>query len=446
MYRYHAKYLLVLISIIAGTKAYSQTSTVSNPLSGREVAPYSVFGIGEDWNGNNTVLRGMANTTAAYQNPVEVNADNPASYSVLSLTTYEAGATASFRNLSTATSSYGTGTATLSYLNIGLPVGKHAGLVLGFRPVSRVYYTVNDTTTSIDPSKIGKVAYSYTGNGNVDYAYVGGAYRIGGFSIGANVGYMFGTIRKTSGVVNLDTQLAYNSVFADYTSIGGFYWKGGAIYEGKINKNLGFRVGGTLSLSQNVHTTLDEYWIGYHAFSDTTVQDTANTNSEIRGFIKMPMMYSFGVHIMKTDKFDIGIDYSAANWSQYRSNGLIDSASSGKLVNSYKIGLGGEITPDINNTRNYWARATYRIGLYYGKNFVDVYNTSLPVYGVTVGASLPFKRSFSHIHAAFDIGRMGNRNTVPLATGTGYLIQETYVRFTLGVSFADKWFQRKREL
>ena len=85
-----------------------------------------------------------------------------------------------------------------------------------------------------------------------------------------------------------------------------------------------------------------------------------------------------------------------------------------------------------NDIRNYFSRVTYRFGLYYGTDYLNIYNTPLPVYGVTVGGTLPFRRTFSSLHMALDIGRLG--------TTTNSLIQETYVRFSLGVSFNSKWF------
>ena len=91
--------------------------------------------------------------------------------------------------------------------------------------------------------------------------------------------------------------------------------------------------------------------------------------------------------------------------------------------------------PNPTSIHNYLAKVTYRLGFYYGTDFVSLQNTSLPVYGITFGGSLPFKRTTSRIHAAFDIGRLG--------TKTNGLIQETYVRFTLGVSFNDRWFKKR---
>jgi hypothetical protein len=135
--------------------------------------------------------------------------------------------------------------------------------------------------------------------------------------------------------------------------------------------------------------------------------------------------------LTKNNKWSIGIDYSATQWSGFSSTPNT-AMQEGVGSASYKIALGGSYLPDANNIRNYWSRVTYRLGMYYGTDYLNLYNTTLPVLGATVGATLPFRRTISTLHMALDIGRLG--------TTTNNLIQETYVRFTLGFSFNDKWF------
>ena len=139
MCHHHAKCLLIALFIFACAKVSAQTTAssgtnTSNPLTEHENNPYNKYGIGELWNGNNTVLQGMANITSAYENAFECNTDNPASYSFLKRTTYEVGFTASMTGVTALGSSYTTGTASLNYLNIGIPVNKNAGICLGFKP------------------------------------------------------------------------------------------------------------------------------------------------------------------------------------------------------------------------------------------------------------------------------------------------------------------------
>ena len=436
MFRPLDKCLLVVLFLFATPTLFAQTSSSSDPLSNRENNPYSKYGIGELQNGNSTVLKGMGNITSAFENPYEINSDNPASYSFLKRTTYEVGMTASTRNVNGGGSSYTTGTATLSYLTIGMPVGKNAGLCFGFKPYTHSFYSLVDTIFSGSP--LGETVRSYNGDGGLNYAYIGAAYQYKGFSIGANVGYMFGSITSTTEVASIDTVLtdrSYTANFSNYTRIGGIYWKGGAMWEHKLDSNYTLRIGGTVTISQNLTERLDAYQVSVYNFGDTIVNDTSSYSGESRGKLKLPMSYSIGAMLLKNGNWSIGIDYTATKWSGFNSSPNL-TMNDFVAKSSYKASIGGEYTPDANNIRNYYSRITYRFGLYYGTDYLTFQNTQLPLYGLTLGASLPFRRSFSHLHTSLDIGRIG--------TNTNSLIQETYVRFSLGMSFNDLWFVKRK--
>ncbi len=434
MSNFPVKCFIVALIIVSGNTLFAQTSSSSNPNSERENNPYSKYGIGEFWNGNNTALKGMGNITSAYQDPFTINSDNPASYSGLVLTTFEGGLIASHRTVNAASGeSYSTGTASLGYINIGVPVGKHAGLSLGLRPFTKTYYALVDTIST----PIGRTVRSYAGDGGLSYAYLGGAYKYKGLSLGFNLGYMFGNYRKfTTVAVIYDTiQKAYDANFERYINIGGLYWKGGVQYEHKfLDTDYVFRVGGTLTLGQNLNERVNEYQIAIHNFGDTIANDTVYNSGEVKGKLKMPVSYSIGIMLARGDKWAFGIDYTATNWSKFNSS-ADTSMNYGIASQSYKIAMGGEFTPNSADLTSYFSRVTYRFGLYYGTEYVKLQNTTLPDFGVTLGGSFPYKRntrSHSRISTSLNIGRTG--------TLTNGLLQQTYVRFGFGLTFNEKWF------
>ena len=439
MYNFPSKCLLFILAIASGNNLYAQTSSTSNPNTGRENDPYSKYGIGELWNGNSTAIKAMGNVTSAFRDPFLINSDNPASYSSLLITTFEGGAIASSRNI---TSSGGlsqrTGTSSLGYLNIGIPVNRNAGISFGLRPYAHSYYALVDT--SVTP--IGQTIRSYAGDGSLSYAYLGGAYSYKGISIGANFGYLFGSYRNFVSVIpndTLATNRAYETEFAKYNKYGGIYWKAGFTYEHKLrDSNYTFRVGGTLTLGQNLNEKVNNYKISLYSFGDTTVNDTSYNSGDQKGKLTLPVSYSIGIMIARNDKWAFGADYAASNWSNFKSTP--DSTVVENIgAKSYKASFGGEYTPNAEDLKNYFARVTYRFGLYFGKDYVRLQNTSLPVYGLTFGGSFPYRRNthtHSRLHASFDIGRIG--------TQSNNLLQQTYVRFGLGLSFNQAWFQKRK--
>ena len=421
-------FLPTILFIFIAAEVSAQTSTTSNPTSNRKNEPYSRYGVGQMVDANNTVLKGMGNISSAFSSPYQVNTDNPASYTALTLTTYEAGMQGALSTVTANQQSNSTGMATLSYLTVGIPMGKHFAMALGLRPVSHVFYHLNDTTGT---PGIGNTIHTYYGDGALNYAFIGFAGKVKGFSAGVNFGYTFGTLRNTSVFTNIDTTAAINSDISRFTQVRGLYWKGGLQYEGKLNSKLSIKAGATITLSQDLKASRDQYWSTYVNLGGTLQEDTAYSTVNAKGTIKLPMFYSAGVEIMGTDKWGAGIDFSAGQWSQFRSYGQPDS-----LVNTYRIGLGGEYTPNALSIHSYLQRMTYRLGFYYGKDAVYLRNTDNNYYALTFGFSLPFKRFSDRIHTGFEIGKRG--------TEANGLIKENFFKMSLGISLNDRWFVKRR--
>jgi hypothetical protein len=392
--------------------------------SNRENSPYSRFGIGELRNYNNVMLKGMGSISTAYASPVNVNTANPASYASLILTTYEAAGEGNRRTVKATNADYQTGMATLTYMHVGIPMGKYAGMALGLRPVSTVYYRLNDTT-NVD--SFGSAIKGYRGEGSLNQGYIGFAGKYGGFSLGFNFGYIFGTIEHISTLDPYnDASKVLGAGFLKRSEIGGINWDAGAMYDDKLTDKLSIRGGVTVSSSQSLSANRSEHWIAYRNVQDTIFSQSTS------GKIILPTKYSAGVQLYSTNKWVAGIDYSGANWSQYRYVGSTDSLA----ASTHKISVGAEYTPDINAMRKYFQRVTYRLGAYYGTDPVMLRGTQLDYYALTAGISWPFKKNVARIHTSFEIGSLGT-------TANG-LLRENFVRFGLGLSFNDKWFIKRK--
>lgn len=432
---------------LAGSHILAQTSSVSNPYSGHENNPYTKYGIGELRNGDNTAIKAMGSITSAYSSPLQINTDNPASYSSLLRTTYEVGGFAQTRNVTgTADNvplSYTTGTASAAYMRFAVPVGRKGGLCFGFRPVSHVFYSLVDTLAVNfgGGSHTDTSIKSYNADGSLNYAFIGGSVKVAqGLSLGANVGFLFGTIRSSSLLIPNTNVLvppvyAYRSEFSRYTRTGGVYWKVGAQYELKLDSMNTLHFGATFSLNQKLTQHFSEYHISSFVFSDTIPRDTAYSISEAKGKLTMPTSYSAGVMLTHGARWSVGIDYTATRWSEFHSD-LNPYMNVGIASSAYRIAAGGGFTPDATNGKRYLARGTYKLGAFYGTEYIAPNNTTLPNYGVTAGFTLPFKRSLSQVHTAFEFGTLGT-------TANG-LMKQNYFRFSVGLSLNDLWFVKRR--
>ncbi len=416
----------VSLCLLLGSAASAQV------LSTRENDPYSRYGIGQPRTGTSVAQRGSGGVIAGVSNPYSINTENPASYAGIRLTTYEGAVEGSQRRLATAAqNTYTTGTATLAYLRLAFPVAKNVGLAIGLQPESRVYYSMQDSGSV---AGLGKTLNEYSGFGGLNYAFlgVGGGYK--GFRLGANFGYLFGNISNASSlqVLNFDSARAFGSEFTNYIKFGGIYYKLGAQYETALTTRLGLRIGATATLQQNIGATRDVFSVATRfPVGGGTIADTALNLPGDRGTYTLPMSYTGGVQLFGT-QWSVGADFSQTRWSDFRSFGNTDSLT----ATAYRLAVGGEYTPSNVTNAKYFQRVTYRLGFYTGLDPVRLRSTDLTYYAGTIGLSLPFKRTTDRVHTSFEIGRRG--------TNAGGLIKENFVRFSVGLSFNDRWFVKRR--
>jgi hypothetical protein len=428
------QFLLLTTLLATGLQVSAQSlNDQSGPKSTKENSPYSRFGIGDLGNPRNSLLRGMGGVATAYNDVFSVNPFNPASYSFLKVTTLDFAFEGRTRSISTPDQSTSSGTATISYLTLGIPLGRYAGMAAGIAPMSNVYYNLSDTVNS---SGLGKTLVNYNGSGSTQYAYIGFSGQYKGFSLGFNAGYVFGTTSYSSSMIIMGDTAARNSQFAKYNSIGGLYWKGGLMYKVKLPKEQYINIGATLTLSQKLNMTRDAYDIGYQYTTAGMVIDTLPQTKQVdeKGTIQMPAEYSFGLHYGKSFRWDIGADLVYTDWSNF--SNFNDRTSVGQ--NAYRASIGGEVTPNPEAKRLF-SMTTYRLGAYYGKDYIQLNGNDVTYMGGTIGASFPLKRSytqFGRLNTALDIGQRGN-----IQNG---LVKEFYVKFTLGVSLNDIWFTKRK--
>ncbi|TXH55235.1 MAG: hypothetical protein E6Q89_07035 [Bacteroidia bacterium] len=416
--------LFIVLFLLIGSAAYSQKSN-------RENNPYTRFGIGEFRNGVNSALRGMGSISSAYSDDYTINTDNPASYADFKMTLYEASLEGSRSTIFNNGTTTPTGTLTLSYLTIGIPLGKHMGMVLGLRPYTRTYYNTRD---SIDMPGLGPSIRGYAGDGSLSYGYAGVAGRYKGFSAGVNLGYLFGTISHASLLARqYDSVNVFNSGFSEFTRVGDFLYKAGVQYETPLTNKIGLRVGATYSGKQNVNAKRDRYEYIYKSYATTgIVSDTSLAMKGAKGSFILPSSFSIGAQVFTDKKWATGFDFTLSNYGQFRNFGMMDSVAN----NSYRIAVGGEYTPNSVSLYSYLNRITYRIGAYYGKDYIQLRNTDLNYYALTLGASLPFKRSFDRVHLVMELGRRG--------TSTNGLIKSNFIKFSIGMSLNDRWFIKRK--
>jgi len=404
----------------------------------QENSPRSKYGLGDIVPAGNIVNRAMGGLATPYFDAQSVNFLNPATYSKLRLTTFDLGFELDTRTLRevNASGKFNSGSANVSYVMLGIPVVPKLqwGFALGLRPNTRISYKIqtNERIENVD-----SVSSLYEGNGG-SYEFIAGTgIALGGLSIGFNAGYLFGTKDYTSKrIFNNDTISYYKSNHENKSTFGGFNLNAGLIYTIKLSRDLRLKLSGTGQM-QRTYTAKRAVTVETFQFDINGAVfriDSVYGEKDATGDLVYPSSYTVGFMFDKEAQWSFGADFRVANWSDYRFFGQAET-----LRDAWTLNVGGQWSPDILRGKNYWSRVTYRVGFFYGKDYIKIDN-DVPILGLTTGAAFPVRKSaytnqWTVINTAFELGKRGNNNNS---------ITENFFRIAIGLSLSDLWFQKKK--
>ncbi|MDE6154757.1 MAG: hypothetical protein K2G21_11515, partial [Muribaculaceae bacterium] len=168
------------------------TATAQNSVN----SPYSRLGYGILSDNVTSAQRGMGGVGYAMNSGRQINVMNPASYAAIDTLTFLFDIGGNLRQTwSTEPATDGKNVTGkdlgggLDYITIQFPLGKYMGGSAGLLPYSQVGYSFGDVVGE------DKGTSSRQGSGGINQLYVGVAGKpFKGFTVGANISYMFGNI------------------------------------------------------------------------------------------------------------------------------------------------------------------------------------------------------------------------------------------------------------
>ena len=412
------KKFIIAVCLLLSVVSFAQQGTAS---------PYSYYGIGDVRYKGTAEIRSMAGI-AVEQDSIHLNMDNPASYANLKLTTFAIGGSYNTTKLKSASVTENARRTTLDYLAVGLPMGK-LGVGFGLIPYSSVGYQIQSLS-----SADGGINSRYDGNGGINKAFFGAAYKISPkFSFGADVHYNFGKI-ETSGLVFI-TDVPVGTRELSSSNLSGVDFSVGAMYQTKVSKKLSFFSSLSYKLESDLtsNNTRSISAVNYNADFNFSSVDAEDEVKDTR-ILTLPSKLSVGLGIGEARKWMFGAQ--AVLGSVGNLVNTYNESNSVSYDKSMKYSVGGYFVPNYNSFSNYAKRIVYRAGLKYDKTGLIVNSESINDIGFTLGLGLPITGSFSNVNFGFEMGKRGT-------TAAG-VIQENYANFSVGFSFNDRWFEKRK--
>ncbi len=417
------KKLFISFSLVLSAQAFAQQGTAS---------PYSFYGVGDlSYNGTNE-YKAMGGTSV-FSDSIHLNLKNPATLSQLKTTTFTLGATGKFYTFKSDTNSDNIKRQTFDYISLAFPVSKKVGVAFGLQPYSNTGYKIDRTNTN----ELGQQTFSLLeGNGGLNRVFVSSGYEISkSFQFGVQFGYLFGNTYHdtTLSMLNAGDGFGLSSKTNESRRIEfkGYDINASLQYMGKI-KNYDFQA----NLTYNPETKLTAHNTTNLKLINTAgyVIDTSEViNEEIK--TNKPQEFSFGAGIGKNQKWFIAGQFTYIENSKLSNKWNTSSYAS--FEDTKRFSVGGFYIPKYNSFTSYFDRVVYRAGFKYENTGLILKNESINDYSVSVGAGLPmFGRTLSNINLALEYGGKGTKNNG--------LIKENYFNVSIGLSFNDFWFVKRR--
>ncbi len=427
------KKIFYIFLLFISIKTYGQRSNSS---------PYSLFGIGQKYSSQTVEQASMGGVGVSYLSSYHLNFINPAANASLRFATYSVGLNVNDLTIEDSSGSQKSTSTSVSYINIGFPVGKRAGVSFGLKPNTSVGYSLLSVTndTNGDPFE----ATRFYGSGGTNKIY--GAFGIGvtkNLNVGFEAEYVFGKTENniTSQKANVHLGTKNNEI----TTIRGTGLKIGLLYHKKLSNKINLNVGAAFKLENNLTTNGTEY-----LYSASFQQDGSETprdtlySAAIKGSVKNPLKTTLGVGFGKDNKWYAAFDYEFQNSLDIQGS-LLTSSSSYAYGKSNRISIGGFYIPKMNSISSYWERVTYRGGVRFEDTGLLVNGantqgyTKIKDFGISFGLGLPLK-DLSNLNLGIEYGKKG--------TTMNNLIQENYFNFKLSLSLNAignlAWFQKRK--
>jgi hypothetical protein len=377
-----------------------------------------------------------------------INNSNPALLVYNMNTIFQAGIIGERRTIKGDTLSQKNANGNLNYLVTAFNLSKKPGrwsTSVGLMPYTTVNYEMSylEQVLNKDGIVVDTANVIESGTGGLTQFYWSHGVRINkNFSVGGKIAYLFGPVETvySSLVSDPDQIFPYAVNIKEKTRMKGFQFSLGAHY---LKDSLGRRhdqyvsAGATYTLGSDLRSSRRAEVYRGRSNGDAIDSDTLFTT---RGNVFIPGTATVGVSFAKRNSWSVGTEFSIQDWTDFSSSINRNDEGLGK---SWRLGLGGEVTPDAMSVSSFLKRVTYRFGLGYERLPFLIDNGSggdspnlntMNDLSVSGGFSLPVRGS--SLDFAIKYGKRGDRQET--------LFEETYIKFYFGLTFNDTWFIKRK--
>lgn len=423
------------IGLLFAVASMAQTQTYS---------PFSRFGVGEINSSGSSFQRLSLNSNLASTSKELPNFLNKASLASLSAPVFDFSFAYNNTQLENAQGKQNLASGALGSLLIALPLQRGFALGLGLSPVSSVGYKSTNTITqdSIQGFVINE------GEGGLNSVHASFAYNFLNKSDSSYLGvsltgsYTFGSIDRSRSIEFTESYFK-NTRNTTSLTVSDIRMEVGVLYNTYLSAASKIAFGLVYTPATNMNRSYNELTRHYltNSLGSETFKDTVNVVDEKSGEVTLPSSLNFGVSYTLNRKLTVSASIMNTLWSDYKQtiNGVETNLGTSDL-NEFSFGI--QYKPSTLSTLNesVFKQSIISVGFRSSTGYVNVNGEDIQSQAVSVGLSIPFRRSStnSYFHFGTEVGSRGETD----------LIQERYAKVFIGLSISpksvDRWFYKRK--
>lgn len=420
-------------------------------------SPYSRYGFGMQADRAMGFNKGMSGVAQGFRDGQIVNVANPASYSsVDSLTALiDLGLTLQNGNFKIGDVQQNARNTSLDYAAFHFRATKNVGVALGILPYTNISYNMCSNSEQLTGNENITSSYSFQGDGGLHQAFIGTGWAIcKPLSVGINGSFLFGDYSHIN-TMSFNDQNAYSVIRGYSANISTWMVDAGFQFIQPLNKTDKLVLGFTYGLGHNINNQAVRYTETYNQKSSVSEGYTADT---LKNAFQLPHTFNVGITYYKGTQWQIGADFELQKWSdcKFPAQDVAGTyiTTKGQLNDKMRIAVGCSYIPNAKGSK-LTEKMTYKFGGFYSKSYANADQSRLKTdkpyeYGLSAGISIPISnRNVWYNIPKLNFSVQWVHSNIPYvsamsATPTVSKLTENYLRFSIGMTFSERWFYKHR--
>ena len=404
-----------MLFFVVGVQAQNSTSS-----------PYSMYGVGMLTFREDATSSGLGHSGIAIAPSNWVNTSNPAGINKLdSMTFYfNMQVKAFYGHEDNGSEKQSVYSANIDGITMAYRCTKFWTMAIGYNPYSAVGYNMNEQKFIVGTEQ--KYNINYRGKGGLSQAYINNALTFfKHLTLAVSTSVLWGSITKTETAGFADAIGGENIYNTKKYTMNNLFFEYGLQYDFNIGRH-NIAIGGVFNEKTHLESSYDHI-VSNDVSSDLFFDDVTPL---IEDFY-VPRSYGAGLAVTN-DHWLFSVDGRYNEWGNVKNSKFGEPV---RYQDNWTAGGGIQYSAGQANDP-FYKRLRYRLGFYYGTDYLKLRSVNLENYGVTMGLTIPMGRWNNAIVLSYEYQKRG--------TTYNGMVEETFQTFKVSMNIRETWFVKSK--